>query len=170
MNKCLFYWYFQQNQCINITKNVLHNIHSLAWAPMLVGHQATPQRAHALKLALGYHPVGSSWLWVSLLNKCETSNSYCRAMTRFDIKPCGKISNYFHFFCQNVFFCTLKILLAPPSAPLDVEIWVTLPLAAKIYCCLTRYSFVVMLNRPQKSFGYIVLAREDNTMAGIGLF
>ena len=42
-------------------------------------------------LVLGYPPVGSSRLWVSLLNNCETSNSYCRAMTRFGIKPCEKI-------------------------------------------------------------------------------
>ena len=150
MNKCLFYWHFQQNQCLNITKNVLHNMRSLAWAPMLVGNHATAQRAHPLRLALGYNPVGLSWLWVGLLNKCETSNSYCRAMTRFGIKPCGKISNYFQFFCQNIFFCTLKILSAPQNAPPDVYIWVTLPLAAKTYRYLTRYSFVVMLNRPQQ--------------------
>ena len=50
-------------------------------------------------LVLGYYPVGSSCLWVSLLSKCETSNSYCRAMsmTRFGMKPCEKISNYFQF-------------------------------------------------------------------------
>ena len=42
-------------------------------------------------MVLGYHPVGSSCIWVCLLNKCEISNSYCRAMTRFGMKPCEKI-------------------------------------------------------------------------------
>jgi hypothetical protein len=36
-------------------------------------------------MVLGYPPVGSSYIWVCLLNKCEISNSYCRAMTRFGI-------------------------------------------------------------------------------------
>jgi hypothetical protein len=27
----LFYWYFQQNQCLNIKKHAVHNIHRLAW-------------------------------------------------------------------------------------------------------------------------------------------
>ena len=35
--------------------------------------------------------MGSSCIWVCLLNKCEISNSYCRAMTRFGIKPCEQI-------------------------------------------------------------------------------
>ena len=42
-------------------------------------------------MVLGYPPVGSSCIWVCLLNKCEISNSYCWAMTRFGIKPCEKI-------------------------------------------------------------------------------
>jgi hypothetical protein len=47
LNICLLYWYFQQHQHC---KNVLHNIRSLAWALIIVGPQATPQRAHALRL------------------------------------------------------------------------------------------------------------------------
>ena len=31
------YWHFQQNKCLNIQKHTVHNIHRLAWAPMLVG-------------------------------------------------------------------------------------------------------------------------------------
>ena len=42
-------------------------------------------------VVLGYPPVGSSCIWVCLLNKCEISNSYCRAMMRFGIKPCEQI-------------------------------------------------------------------------------
>ena len=43
-------------------------------------------------VVLGYPPgVGSSCIWVCFLNKGEISNSYCRAMTRFGIKPCEKI-------------------------------------------------------------------------------
>jgi len=34
------------------------------------------------------------------------SNSYCRAMTRFGIKPCWKISNYFQF-SVKIFFSVL---------------------------------------------------------------
>ena len=51
-------------------------------------------------MVLGYPPVGSSRIWVCLLNKCEISNSYCRAMTRFGIKPCEK----------NIFNSDLKCL------------------------------------------------------------
>ena len=36
-------------------------------------------------------------LSVCLLNKCEISNRYYRAMTRFGIKPCHKKSNQFQF-------------------------------------------------------------------------
>jgi hypothetical protein len=36
-------------------------------------------------VVLGYPPVGSSCIWVCLLNKCEISNIYCRAMTRVGI-------------------------------------------------------------------------------------
>ena len=85
LNICLLYWYFQQHQHC---KNVLHNIRSLAWALIIVGPQATPQRAHALRLVQRYHLVGSLWLLVSLPNKCETLNSHSRAMTRFGIKSC----------------------------------------------------------------------------------
>ena len=99
LNICLLYWYFQQHQCLSIAKNVLHNIRSLAWALIIVGPQATLQRAHALRLVQKYHLVGSSWLLVSLLSKCETLNSHSRAMTRFGIKSCGTNSNYFQFFC-----------------------------------------------------------------------
>jgi len=27
------YWYFQQNQCLNIKKHIVHNRHRLAWSP-----------------------------------------------------------------------------------------------------------------------------------------
>ena len=30
-NIYLSYWYFQQNQCLNINKHVIHNIHRLTW-------------------------------------------------------------------------------------------------------------------------------------------
>jgi len=112
LNICLLFWYFQQHQCLSIAKNVPHNIRSSAWDPILVGPHATPQRAHALRLVHGYHSVGSSWLWVSLLNKCETSNSYCRAMTRFGIKPCWKISNYFQF-SVKIFFLYFEHIISP---------------------------------------------------------
>ena len=48
-------------------------------------------------VVLGYPLVGSSYIWVCLLNKCEISNSYCHAMTRFGIRPCEKSSNYSQF-------------------------------------------------------------------------
>jgi hypothetical protein len=35
--------------------------------------------------------------WVCLLGKCEISNGYCRAMTRFGIKLCEQNSNHFQF-------------------------------------------------------------------------
>ena len=44
-------------------------------------------------VVLGYLPVGTSYIWVCLLNKCEIANSYCRAITRFGIRPCEKNSN-----------------------------------------------------------------------------
>ena len=31
------HWYFQQNQCLNIEKHAVYNMHRLALAPMLVG-------------------------------------------------------------------------------------------------------------------------------------
>ena len=37
LNIYLLYWYFQQNQRLNIKKHAIHNIHRLAWALMLVG-------------------------------------------------------------------------------------------------------------------------------------
>ena len=76
------------------------------------GAHATPQRAHALRLFQVYHSVGSSWLWVSLLNKCETSNSYFPAMTRCGIKPCWKISNYFQFPVKT-FFLYFQHIISP---------------------------------------------------------
>jgi hypothetical protein len=45
----LLYWYFQQNQCLNIKKQAVHNIHILSWGPILVGSRATAQHAHALR-------------------------------------------------------------------------------------------------------------------------
>ena len=33
----LLYWYFQQNQCLNIKRHTVHNIHILSWGTMLVG-------------------------------------------------------------------------------------------------------------------------------------
>ena len=47
-------------------------------------------------VVLGYPPVRSSCIWVCLLHKCEISNSYCRAMTRFGIRPCEKIQIIFN--------------------------------------------------------------------------
>jgi hypothetical protein len=38
-------------------------------------------------------PPRSHILWVCLLKKCEILNRYCRAMTRFGIKPCRLILN-----------------------------------------------------------------------------
>ena len=36
LNVYLLYWYFQQNQCLNIEKkHAAHTIHRLAWGPML---------------------------------------------------------------------------------------------------------------------------------------
>jgi hypothetical protein len=60
LNICLLHWYFQRDQCLSITQNALHNIRSLAWVPIFVGPQATPQRTHALRLVQRFHPVGSS--------------------------------------------------------------------------------------------------------------
>ena len=31
------YWYFQQHQCLNIKKQVLHNIYRLTWDPYACG-------------------------------------------------------------------------------------------------------------------------------------
>ena len=45
--------------------------------------------------------------WVCLLNKCEISNCYCRAMTRFGIKPCKQKYNYFQFWLK-ICICSFK--------------------------------------------------------------
>jgi hypothetical protein len=31
LNRNLLYWYFQENQCLNIKKHAVHNIHRLTW-------------------------------------------------------------------------------------------------------------------------------------------
>ena len=76
-------------------RNALHNIHSLAWSHILMGPQATAQRAHSLRrqwfqdiIQLVHREYGSV-----IHNKCETSNSYCRAITRVSMKPCEINSN-----------------------------------------------------------------------------
>ena len=33
LNLYLFYWYFQQNQCLNIKKHAVYTMHRLAWGP-----------------------------------------------------------------------------------------------------------------------------------------
>jgi len=33
LNIYLLYWYFQQNQWLNIIKHFIHNIHRLEWSP-----------------------------------------------------------------------------------------------------------------------------------------
>ena len=167
-------------------------------------------------LVLGYYHVGSSCLWVSLHNKCETSNSYYRAMTRSGMKPCEQISNYFQFwltilYIMNVYqnrgscsaskrrytrvlalgsykgegtrvvrshpffvskFCFFYFenIISPSKCTTRCWNWLTVPLAANICCCLTRYSFVFMLGRQHKSYRYIVLASKGNPMVEIGLF
>ena len=40
--------------------------------------------------------------WVCLLNKCEISNCYCRAMTRFGINPCEKNTIIFNSDLKSV--------------------------------------------------------------------
>ena len=37
LNIYLLYWYFQQNQCLNIKKYAVHNIQRLAWGPYARG-------------------------------------------------------------------------------------------------------------------------------------
>jgi hypothetical protein len=37
LNIYLLYWYFQQNQCLNIKTHVIHNIHRLSWGPYVRG-------------------------------------------------------------------------------------------------------------------------------------
>jgi len=117
-------------------------------------------------------------------------------MTRFGMKPCEKknqiIFNYLKFvsvlrvlalvslkgegarvarshpFFSVNFFLHFENIISPSKRTTRCRKRVTLPVAAKIYCCLIRYSFVFMLNRPQK--GYNVLASKGNTMAEIVLF
>jgi len=52
LNIYLLYWYFQQNQCLNIKKHAIHNIHRLAWAPMLVGAPGNCPSCPCVKTAL----------------------------------------------------------------------------------------------------------------------
>jgi predicted membrane channel-forming protein YqfA (hemolysin III family) len=49
LNIYLLYWYFQQNQCLNIKTHVIHNIHRLSWGP-----RATAPLAHALRRHWNY--------------------------------------------------------------------------------------------------------------------
>ena len=44
LNIYLLHWYFQHNQCLNIKKKDVHNIHRLAWGP-----RATAQRAYGAR-------------------------------------------------------------------------------------------------------------------------
>ena len=54
----LLYWYFQQNQCLNINKHDVQNIHRLAWGPCARGGpRANAQRAHALRRHWCYFPL-----------------------------------------------------------------------------------------------------------------
>ena len=46
---------------------------------------------NTMHVVLGYPPVGSSCIWVCLLNKCDISNSYCQAMACFGIIQCEQI-------------------------------------------------------------------------------
>ena len=45
----LLYWYFQQNQCLNIKKHAINNIHRLTWPLRSRGPRATAQRVHTLR-------------------------------------------------------------------------------------------------------------------------
>ena len=65
LNINLLYWYFQQNQCLNIKKQAVHNIHILSWGPILVGSRATAQHAHALR---------RHWSWIFIFS--DTSSFY----------------------------------------------------------------------------------------------
>ena len=53
-------------------------------------------------MVLGYPPVGSLCIWVCLLNIRELSNSYCRSMTHFGIKPCEKLFPILTWKCLSV--------------------------------------------------------------------
>ena len=57
LNIYLLYWYFQQNKCLNINKkHVVHNIHILAWATMVVGPPDKCLAFLCVKTALGLLP------------------------------------------------------------------------------------------------------------------
>jgi hypothetical protein len=45
----LLYWYFQQNQCLNIKKHTIHKIHRLAWGCYARGPLSNCQHVHALR-------------------------------------------------------------------------------------------------------------------------
>ena len=46
LNINLLYWYFQQNQCLNIKKDAVHNIDILSWGPILTAQHAHELRRH----------------------------------------------------------------------------------------------------------------------------
>ena len=77
------------------------------------------------------------------------------------------------FFCQKTVFLYFENIISPSQRTSQCRNWVTSSLAAKISCCLTRYSFVFMLNRSPNSFYMyirvnnlaIVLASKNNTIA-----
>ena len=98
-NKTVNGRYFQQNQCLNITKKCSTQHTQFSMGSYAGGSPGNCPACPCVKtaLVLGYYPVGSSCLWVSLHNKCETSNSYYRAMTRSGMKRVKKNSNYFQF-------------------------------------------------------------------------
>jgi len=50
----LLYRYFQQNQCLNIRKHVVHNIHRLAWSPYARGTSGNCTACPCVKTALMY--------------------------------------------------------------------------------------------------------------------
>ena len=116
-------------------------------------------------------------------------SSYCRAMMRFGMKPCEKkfwlkicvCSSCFikrrgarvaraHPFVLPILFLYFENIIRPFKRTTRCRNWVTLPPAGKIYCWLTRYSSVFMVNRPHKSYRYNVLASKDTTMTEIRLF
>ena len=65
-NMYLLYWYFQQNQCLNIKKHAVHNIHRLAWSPYSQEPMATAQ--HALRRHW-LSPL-TLWVWILLMVRC----------------------------------------------------------------------------------------------------
>ena len=52
LNIYLLYWYFQQNQCLNIKKHVVHNIHGLAWGPWATAMRVIPSILHTAMVVL----------------------------------------------------------------------------------------------------------------------